>query len=246
VLVLIDKKGRKHLVDEKIEEYHSNYGVLDLTNVKSGDVLETHLGHKFYCVKADLLDYYERLPRAGSIILKKDLGAIIANCGIGSGSRVVDAGTGTGATAIFLANIVGKEGKIYTYELREDHIKIARNNFESAGLDDVVESKLGDVREGIEESEIDAVIFDLPDPWLAVDKAYNALRIGGYVAVYNPYIEQIRKAYIAMEEAGFKELRAIELLERGFEIKEVGTRHRTRNIGHTAYLAFGRKYNQNI
>jgi len=242
VLVLVDKKGRKHLVDESLEEYHSNYGVLDLREAEPGKVLETHLGHRFYCLKAGVLDYYERLPRAGSIILRKDLGAIVANCAIGSGARVVDAGTGTGATAIFLANIVGTKGKIYTYELREDHLKVARKNFVSAGVEEIVEAKLGDVREGIEEEEVDAVVFDLPDPWLAVGNAYKALKVGGYIAVYNPYIEQIRKAYNAMKEAGFKELRAIELLERELEIKDVGTRHKTRGIGHTAYLVFGRKY----
>lgn len=243
MLVIIDSRGRKHLVEEGEEEFHSSFGVVDLSEARPGEVLESHLGHKFYCLEAGITDYYERLPRVGSIILKKDLGTIAANCGIGTGSRVVDAGTGSGIAAIFLAKLAGREGRVYTYELREKHLEIARRNFAVAKVEEV-EARLGDVREGIEEQGVDAVVFDLPDPWLAVDNAHSALRAGGYLAVYNPYIEQIGKAYRAMSKAGFGELRAIELLERSLEIKRAGTRHSTRSQGHTGYIAFGRKYGE--
>ncbi len=239
--VIIDKKGRKNLIPESQEEFHSSYGVVKLRGAKPGQVLKSHLGHEFYLLEASLVDLYDRLPRAGSIILRKDIGAIVANTGISSGSIVVDAGTGSGATALFLSAIVGEKGRVYTYEIREDHLEIARKNFEIAGAGNIV-SKLGDVRQGIDERNVDVVVFDLPDPWNAVEHAYRALKVGGYLAVYNPYVEQIRKAYFAMKEAGFKELRAIELLERELEIKDVGTRHSTRSIGHTGYIVFGRKY----
>lgn len=250
MLVLVDRRGRKHLVEEDREEYHTTYGVVDLREAGPGKVLESHLGHKFYCLRANMIDYYERLPRAGSIILKKDLGSMAANCGIGSGSRVVDAGTGSGGAAIFFAHLVGGEGRVYTYEIKEEHLNIARKNFARAGVEGIVESRLEDVREGIGEREVDAVVFDLPDPWMAIDKAFQALKVGGCLAVYNPYVEQINRACQAMKGEGFMEVKAIELLERKLDVKKVGTRHSTRSQGHTAYLAYGRKYtpqpNQNL
>ncbi len=240
--LLIDKRGKKYLLREDVEEFHTSLGVVKLSDAKPGDKLRSHLGHEFYLLEPTVVDYYDKLPRAGSIILKKEIGPIIAYTGIGSGSRVVEAGTGTGALAIYLAHIVGSEGKVYTYEIREDHLEIARKNFAKAGVEDRIEAKLADVRQGIEEREVDVVVFDMPDPWLAIPHAYEALRHGGFIAVYNPYIEQIRKAYLAMQEANFKDKRVIEILEREIEVKKVGTRPKTRMLGHTGYLAFGRKY----
>jgi tRNA (adenine57-N1/adenine58-N1)-methyltransferase len=242
VKLLIDKRGKKYLLREDVEEFHTSLGVVKLRDAKPGDKLRSHLGHEFYLLEPTVVDYYDKLPRAGSIVLKKEIGPIIAYTGIGSGSHVVEAGTGTGALAIYLAHVVGSEGKVYTYEIREDHLEIARKNFAKAGVEDRIEAKLADVRQGIEERDVDVVVFDMPDPWLAIPHAYEALRHGGFIAVYNPYIEQIRKAYLAMQEANFKDKRVIEILEREIEVKKVGTRPKTRMLGHTGYLAFGRKY----
>ena len=240
--LLIDKRGKKYLLSDEVEEFHTSLGVVKLSGAKPGDTLRSHLGHEFYLLEPSVVDYYHKLPRAGSIILKKEIGPIIAYTGIGSGSRVVEAGTGTGALSIYLAHIVGSEGRVYTYEIREDHLKIALKNFTKAGVAERIEAKLGDVRQGIEERDVDVVVFDMPDPWLAIPHAHEALRHGGFVAVYNPYIEQIRKAYEAMQKANFKERRVIEILEREIEIKKIGTRPKTRMLGHTGYLAFGRKF----
>ena len=240
--LLIDKRGKKYLLREDVEEFHTSLGVVKLSGAKPGAKLHSHLGHEFYLLEPSLVDYYDKLPRAGSIILKKEIGPIIAYTGIGSGSRVVEAGTGTGALAIYLANIVGEKGKVYTYEIREDHLEVAKKNFKLAGVEDRIVAKLADVRQGIEERDVDVVIFDMPDPWNAMQHAYEALRHGGFVVVYNPYIEQIRKAYLAMQEADFKDKRVIEVLEREIEVRKVGTRPKTRMLGHTGYLAFGRKY----
>jgi len=242
VRLLIDRRGKKYLLREDVEEFHTSLGVVKLSGAKPGDRLHSHLGHEFYLLEPSIVDYYDKLPRAGSIVMKKEIGPIIAYTGIGSGSRVVEAGTGTGALAIYLAHIVGEEGKVYTYEIREDHLEIAKKNFALAGVEDRIVAKLADVRQGIEEREVDAVVFDMPDPWLAIPHAHSALRHGGFVVAYNPYIEQIRKAYLAMQEANFRDTRVIEVLEREIEVKKVGTRPKTRMLGHTGYLAFGRKY----
>ncbi len=240
--LLIDRRGKKYLLREDVEEFHTSLGVVKLRDARPGEKLRSHLGHEFYLLEPGVVDYYDRLPRAGSIVMKKEIGPILAYTGIGSGSRVVEAGTGTGALAIYLANVVGEEGRVYTYEMREDHLEVAKRNFALAGMEDRIEAKLADVRQGIEERDVDAVIFDMPDPWNAMQHAYNALRHGGFVVAYNPYIEQIRRAYLAMQEADFKDTRVIEVLEREIEVKKVGTRPRTRMLGHTGYLAFGRKY----
>ncbi len=239
--LLIDERGRKFLVEEEREVLHTDLGVIRLAGAEPPAELRSHLGHRFVMLEPSVVDLHEKLPRAGSVVVRKEVGLIVANTGIGSGSKVVEAGTGTGSLAIYLAHIVGDTGRVYTYELNEKHLEIARRNFAAAGVEHRIVAELRDVREGIEAEEVDAVVFDMPDPWLAVEHAFSALKRGGFIAVYNPYIEQIRRAYEAMREAGFRFLRVVELLEREIEVRSVGTRPRTRMVGHTGYLAFGRK-----
>ena len=79
-----------------------------LLDSKAGDVLKTHLGREFKVIKPNVNDYIELMERKCSIILPKDIGIIIAKTGLGSGFRVLDAGTGAGATALHFGNIVGE------------------------------------------------------------------------------------------------------------------------------------------
>ncbi len=236
--LLIDEKGRRYLVEG--DEYHTSHGVVKLSDAKASRV-KSHLGHEFSVLNPRIVDLCARLPRAGSIILNKDVGAIIANTGIGSGDIVVEAGTGSGSLTMFLANIVRPKGKVYTYEIRETHAAIARKNIEKAGLSDYVELKLKDIKEGIEERNVDVVTLDLPDPWLVAESAYEALKDGGFIVTYTPYVEQTKRTSDGLRSAGFKEVRSLEVIERKLEVSEVGCRPGTRMMGHTAYLTIGRK-----
>ncbi len=237
--LLIDEKGRKYLVDREV--FHTNLGVVNLKNAKHGDIVESHLGYKFYVLNPRVVDICEKMPRRTSIILKKDLGAVITYTGLGSGDFVLDAGTGSGSVAITFANIVKPHGRVYTYEKRENFYELAKRNIEMSGLSEYVEMKLKNIYEGIDERDLDVIFFDLPEPWLAIPHAYEALKKGGFIVVYNPYIEQVKKSVEALKKADFKLIKTVEILEREIEVKDIGTRPATRMISHTAYLTFARK-----
>lgn len=237
--LLVDKRDRKKLVEEG-KKVHTEYGVVDLTATEVGAV-RSHLGHEFLLSNPRTVDIYEKMPRAGSYILKKDMGTILAHTGVGSGDIVVDAGTGSGGMAITLANIVRPGGRVYTYEIREKFAAIAQRNFAIAGLSEYIELKLRDIREGIEE-EADVITLDLPDPWTVAGSAFQRLRPGGCIAIYNPYVEQARRSVEALRKEGFRDIRTLEIFEREMEFPEWGTRPKTRMLGHTAYLTFGRRF----
>jgi predicted O-methyltransferase YrrM len=60
---------------------------------------------------------------------------------------IIETGTNWGFSTIVLAQALkdsGAKGKIHTIELDESNLKIAQNNFESAGLSEYVEAHLGD------------------------------------------------------------------------------------------------------
>ncbi|AEG19404.1 tRNA (adenine-N1)-methyltransferase [Methanobacterium paludis] len=238
--VLIDEREKKYMVGDV--EFHTDFGFIkkeDIINSKSGDILKTHLGREFHVIEPDVNDYIDLMERRCSIILPKDVGIITAYTGLGSGYKVVDAGTGAGATALHFGNIVGKDGEVNTYEVREDFAEIAERNIKGFGLENI-HVKCQDITEGIDEKNVDVVFLDLPKPWDVVEHAQNALKVGGYIATYTPFIEQIQILQRVLKKFNFSEIESFECIFRGMEVKARGTRPKTRMAGHTGYLTFAR------
>jgi tRNA (adenine57-N1/adenine58-N1)-methyltransferase len=179
------------------------------------------------------------MERKCSIILPKDIGITIAFTGLGCGARVVEAGTGSGATAIYFGNIVGIEGAVYSYEVREDFARIAEKNVQKFGLEQV-QIKCQDIKEGIDESEVDLLFLDMPKPWDVVELANSALKVGGYLAAYTPYLEQFLTLHRVLKKNGFSQIKIVECILREMDVKTKGTRPNTRTAGHTGYLTFAR------
>jgi len=239
--ILMDERGKKYMVAD--QEFHTDFGFItkdDVVGSKAGDVLKTHIGRLFRVIKPNVNDYIELMERKCSIILPKDIGIVLAKTGLGSGFRVLDAGTGAGATALHFGNIVGNEGKVYSYEVREDFAEIAKRNIKGFELKNV-QIKHQDVTEGIEEEELDLVFLDLSKPWDVVEYAKESLKIGGYIAAYNPFIEQVQILQRVLKKIGFSEVESFENIFRGIEVTNKGTRPKTRMAGHTGYLTFARK-----
>jgi tRNA (adenine57-N1/adenine58-N1)-methyltransferase len=163
------------------------------------------------------------------------------NSGIGSGSRVVEAGTGTGALTSAIAHYVKPTGRVYTYELREEFQRNAKKNLERAKLLDYVELKEGDITQGIQETDLDAIILDLATPWLVIPHAYNALKGSGVLVSFSPTIDQVVKVVEALNDYGFVGIETAETLIRYMQVERGKTRPQTVMTGHTGYLTFARK-----
>ncbi len=244
VLLIYDRKRRWLLKAEEGKKHHTHRGVVnfdDIIGKPYGTTVLSNLNHKFYVVRPTPMDLILKMQRATQIIYPKDIGLILLNTGIGPGSRVVEAGTGSGALTSILANYVKPTGRVYSYENREEFLIIARRNLEKAGITNYVELKNKDILEGIEEEQIDAVILDIATPWQVVKLAYNALIGGGHFASYSPTIEQVQKTVKELKKEKFIDLRTLECIERYINVEEGKTRPETRMIGHTAFLTFARK-----
>ena len=238
-ILLIDKKGKKYMMKCK-GKFHSHYGILDLDELIGKDYgtkIKTHKGDEFVVLKPNFIDYIEKMRKMPQIIQPKDAAVILAVTGLSRGSNVVEAGIGSGALTIFLANVI-YPGKIYCYEVREDFARIAEKNIEEYKLDNVF-IKIKDIYEGIEEEDIDLVALDIPEPEKVVKDAYESLKYGGFVFAYTPSLEQMLRFREKAEK--YFQIKTMECILREYESRKLGTRPKTLMLGHTGFLTFGRK-----
>ena len=131
--MILDERGKKYVL-KKGEEFQSDLGIIKadvLDAAEIGDEVKSHLDHTFKIMKPNINDFIDIMDRRCSILIKKDIGQVLAHTGLGAGSRVVDAGTGAGAIALNFGNVVGPQGQVYTYEIRQDFAEVARKNIEN-------------------------------------------------------------------------------------------------------------------
>ncbi len=225
-------------------ELHTHRGVVrhdDLIGKQYGEAVASSMGARFVALKPTVRDYAMKMARRTQIIYPKDASLVILHTGIGPGSRVVEAGTGSGALACYLAHFVKPDGKVYSYEVRGEFVKLAQKNIERAGLSQYIEVKRKDITKGIDERDVDAVVLDLATPWEVIPHAYEALRGSGSFASFSPTIDQVVKTVEELDEHGFVDIVTVESLLRRLRAIRGQTRPETLMIGHTGYLVFARK-----
>jgi tRNA (adenine57-N1/adenine58-N1)-methyltransferase len=221
-----------------------NEGVLDLTSLigQLPGSSVTWLGTPYRAVRPSLSDLLGSLRRGAQIIAAKDAFHLLYLAGVGPGATVAEAGAGSGALTIVLAFTVGPSGRVVSYDRRQDFLEAARANVRRAGLDSRVSFRLRDVAtDGLDAEGFSSVVLDLPEPWAVLAHAKKALASGGYVATYTPTYNQLERTVRMLRELGFDEVRAVELLERGLHVGEGGTRPDFEMLGHTGFLASGRR-----
>jgi len=245
VLLYLDNK-RKYLVKaRKGEVLHTHKGFIRVDNLIGkpfGVKIKSSMDVEFVALKPTLKDYLQKIARKTQIIYPKDAGLILLYTNIGPGSRVVEGGTGSGALAGLLASYVKPDGKVYSYETREEFLKTAEKNLRRMGISEFIVLKKADLTQGIEEKDVDAVVLDMPTPWLVVPHAYNALKNTGTLASFSPTIEQVIKTVEAMRKNGFLNIETFECLVRRYQVEAGKTRPETLTVSHTGYLTFGRKF----
>ncbi|MFC7045047.1 methyltransferase domain-containing protein [Halobacteriaceae archaeon GCM10025711] len=230
---------REFLVDPG-EELHTDLGVLDVpADVASGDVLETHLGEPFSVRSLRGPDLFAHLERTGAPMVPKDIGLVVGHTGVGTGDRVLDAGTGTGVLAAYVANA---GASVVTFEQDPAFADVARENMRLADVADAVDVRTGDVTDHLDDlGTFDVVTLDTADAPDVVARAPDLLAAGGYVAVYSPFVEDARESAEAARDAGLSGVETLETFQRRMDFDERGSRPSTTAVGHTGYLTFGRR-----
>ncbi|MGA2036817.1 MAG: tRNA (adenine-N1)-methyltransferase [Acidimicrobiales bacterium] len=241
-VLLVDQKQRHYLMALSAGQvFHTHAGMVphdDVIGVVEGTQVLTSTGRRFVVVRPTLADVVLRMPRGAQVIYPKDLGAILLAADVGPGMRVLEAGVGSGALSMAMlragAEVVG-------YEVRPDFARRARANVtEWVGDEALYEVVERDVYEGIEESDLDRVTLDLPEPWRVLPHAEKALHPGGILLAYLPTINQVATLRGAMTRSRFAMAETSELLRRTWHVEERSVRPDHRMVAHTGFLTTAR------
>ena len=219
-------------------------GVIDLTSeigrLPGGRIVWA--GSTFEVVRPSIADLLGGLRRRAQIVTPKDAQYLLHLASIGPRATVAEAGAGSGALTVVLAFAVGPDGRVIAYDRRPDHLDVARRNLEWAGLSERVEFRQRDVvAAGLDESDLDAVVLDLAEPWEVLGSVRDALAPGGRVATYTPTYNQLERTVRQLRALEFDEVRSVELLERSLHVGEGGTRPEFEMLGHTGFLTGARR-----
>lgn len=230
---------------KKGEKFQSHHGYIlhdDLINVLWGSKVKTHKGVEFTLLHPALDDLLRSIERETQIMYPKDIGYLIMTMGISPGSKVIEAGTGSGALTTALAYIVGKKGKIISYESKESNLKTAKANIEQYGLQEQVVFKHKDISEGFEENNIQAVFLDLPDPENYIQYVRKALIPGGFFGSILPTTNQVSTLITALKQHNFGNIEVSEILHRYYKPSATRLRPSDKMVAHTGFLIFARKF----
>ncbi len=243
-VLLVDLKRRRYLVMlEAGKEFHSHSGIVTHDAVigsAEGTRFRSSHGMQYTAIRPTLSDFVFKMPRGAQVIYPKDLGALLLLADVFPGARILESGVGSGALSMTLlragADVVG-------YELREDFASRARKNVaaflgEEALARYRVEHR--DCYEGIDETGLDRVVLDLPEPWQVVKHAARALHAGGLLVAYTPQITQAVQLREALGESSFGFAETIEVLHRGWHIEGQSVRPDHRMVAHTGFLTHAR------
>jgi tRNA (adenine57-N1/adenine58-N1)-methyltransferase len=243
-VILTDAKQRRYLVALKAgAEFHSHTGVVphdDLIGQTDGIEIRTTKGARFRVFRATLADFVLKMPRGAQVIYPKDLGPILMLADIFPGARVLESGIGSGALSMTLL----RAGAVVTgYELRDDFAERAQANVNAFLGDETAANyrvELRDCYDGIDETDLDRIVLDLPEPWQVIKHAEGALAPGGILVAYTPSIVQASQLREALTASRFDLSETIEVLNRSWHIEGASVRPDHRMVAHTGFLTHAR------
>lgn len=225
-------------------KFESHRGILmhdDLIGKSWGTQVFSHKGAPFFLLQPSLADLLTNITRTTQILYPKDIGFILVSMGVGPGQKVIEAGTGSGSMTTALAYSVGDEGRVISYEAKPDVQNLAQKNLLRYGLASRVDFKLGNIENGFDETDVDSVFLDVPNPYDYVFQVRAALKPGGFLCLLVPTINQVEKTLFALRQGNFAFVEVCEILLRYFKPEPSRLRPTDRMVAHTGYLVFGRR-----
>jgi len=217
----------------------------ELLGRTEGGTIRSTRGERLLVLRPTLGEFVLEMPRGAQVIYPKDLGPILIAADVFPGARVLEAGTGSGALTMALVRAAGPDGRVVSYEVREDFARVAERNITRyLGETPSLVLRRRDLAEGIlpDDTPVDRIVLDLPEPWRMVPEAERALVPGGILLAYLPTVPQIMQTVETLQAAGtFGLIETVEVLLRPWNIEGRSVRPAHRMVAHTGFLVTARR-----
>lgn len=246
-VLFIDQKDREYLRNlTPGKRIHIHGGWLESDQIidqPDGLVIRNTAGETFRVMHPTFAQLIPNLPRKAQVIYPKDIGPILLWADIYPGSTVIEVGVGPGSLSMALLRAIGSAGRLISYEIREDHAQMATENVNRfLGCPENWTVKVADATAGFEERGIDRMTVDMPEPWLLVDHAAEALRPGGVFLGYIPTVLQVKQLADTLQaHPNFDIVQVSETLQRFWHVRQLSIRPEHRMVAHTGFLVSARR-----
>jgi tRNA (adenine57-N1/adenine58-N1)-methyltransferase len=245
-VIFIDRKGRRYLKVLKPGLKLLIRGELmadSLVGIEEGSRVKFSGGETFLVLRPTYADLVPRLPRTAQVIYPKDTGPLIVWGDVFPGATVIEGGVGAAALTIALLRAIGPHGRLVSYEIRDDFADLAQRNVAAFfGPAPNWTLKRRDLYQGFDETAVDRMFLDLPEPGRALQVAARALRPGGVLVGYVPTALQLKDTVDALQaHAEFGQIESFETLLRHWQVKGLSVRPLNRMVAHSAFIIIARR-----
>ncbi|MFI8693795.1 MULTISPECIES: tRNA (adenine-N1)-methyltransferase [Dietzia] len=253
---LTDTKGRKYtVVLVEGAEFFTHHGAVrhdDLIGAPEGSIVTSTKDSHYLALRPLLTDYVLSMPRGAQVIYPKDAAQIVHEGDVFPGARVLEAGAGSGALTCSLLRAVGPEGRVFSYEIREDHAEHAEHNVRTfyGEHPENWDLRVADLAETSVEAlggQVDRVVLDMLAPWECLPTVSDVLVPGGVLVAYVATTTQLSDVVEALRrQQCWTEPRAWESINRGWHVVGLAVRPEHRMQGHTAFLVTARRLAEGV
>lgn len=247
-VTLTDPKGRKHSIRlTPGAVFHTTKGGIphdELLGGPEGVVITSAGGVEYLALRPLLNDFVVSMPREAAVVYPKEAAQIVMFADIFPGSRVLEAGVGSGALTISLLRAIGPTGHLTSYERRSDFAAVAERNVESfyGFRPPNWDVRVGDLQTEIKPEPVDRAILDMLAPWECVDAVGDALVGGGVLCCYVATVTQLGRTMDTLRvHGGFTEPVATETTTREWHAEGLAIRPGHGTSGHTGFLIISRR-----
>lgn len=227
VLVYVSRTIIKPIYVKSGESFNTRFGSFphdSMIGLEFGSQITTPKDRGFvYLLQPTPELWTMSLPHRTQIVYTPDSSYILQRLDVRVGSRVIEAGTGSGSFTHAFARTVNEKGKLFTFEFHETRYLKAKEEFETHQLNNTIITHRDVCKNGfnIEHTVLDAdtIFLDLPSPWDAIPHLKSVVakdrRIG--ICCFSPCFEQVVKTVESLQEQGWINIELTETSGRLYE-----------------------------
>lgn len=229
VLLYISRDNIKPIKVAKNDMLNTRYGSFahnDMIGSLYGSQITSPKGYGFIHLLHPTPELWTlSLPHRTQIVYTPDSSYIQQRLGITRGSRMIEAGTGSGSFTHSCVRTCGPEGQVYSFEFHEPRFLELKQEFTDHNLTNVEITHRDVCKDGFtvnDQMQVEAIFLDLPLPWEAIEHLNSVISTEKQAGIccFSPCIEQVFKSITLLTNNGWINIETVEIAGRKYELRK--------------------------